>query len=87
MPLNSNRNYNDYLLLNLPDNNSRGSSSTVANGCTSKVTIFLLQNTHQRENDSVAGGSDWMTQSDSTSITVELISLDVEEFHVGHGSD
>ena len=66
-------------LLKKLDDNGTGTTTTVTNGCNTILTVLLLEYIDECTNDTSTGSTDWVAQSNGTTIDVHLRWVETEQ--------
>ena len=75
------------LLVHSLDNNGRGPTTTIANGCTSYGCILVLQYIVQRTNDTSSTHSNGVTQCNSSTQEIHFVVIQAHKSHVGQSDN
>lgn len=70
------------LLLQRLDDNGRGTASAIADTSAANLALLLLEHTEQSGCNPCARGTKGVTESNGTSVKVDLVLADAEDLHV-----
>ncbi len=65
------------------DDDGRSTAATIADASATNLALLLLEHTKKSSCDPGAGSTKCVTESDSTSVKVDLILCDTKDLHVG----